>query len=118
MILKKPEIFFFQIQKVWLNVWIWKQDKVDGNGAESKINNNWEKRQNSHSKIGGFMASWPYSFFEKIQVYKLFLQVMNFFTKLDQLVSISNAFEMLSLIIWYKVHFNNQIFNLSNLTFC
>ena len=49
------------------------QDKVDGNGAESKINNNWENRQNFRSKIGGFMASWPYSTFEKIQVYKLFL---------------------------------------------
>ena len=84
------------------------QDKVDGNGAESKINNNWENRQNFPSKIGGFMASWPYSTFEKIQVYKLFLGVMNFFTKLDQIVSISNAFEVLSLIICHKVHFNNQ----------
>ena len=40
------------------------QDKVDGNGAESIINNNWENRQNFASKIGGLIATWPFSVFE------------------------------------------------------
>ena len=43
------------------------QDKVDGNGAEININNNWENRQKFASKIGGFMVTWLNSTFEKMQ---------------------------------------------------
>ena len=42
------------------------QDKVDGNGAESQINNNWENWQKWTSKIGGFMGWWPFSTIEYI----------------------------------------------------
>ena len=47
-------------------MYILKQDKVDGNEAESQINNNWENWQKWTSKIGGFMGWWPFSTIEYI----------------------------------------------------
>ena len=64
------------------------QDKVDGNGAESQINNNWENWQKWTSKIGGFMGWWPFSTIEYIDDSNVFFIEMQCFTLLDEMISI------------------------------
>ena len=48
------------------------QDKVDGIGAESKINNNWENGQKWTLKIGGSMGWWPFCTIEDIYDFNVF----------------------------------------------
>ena len=81
------------------------QDKVDGNRAESNINNNWENRQQFSPKVGVFMVSCLNSTIEKIQFSNVFLVETQFFTYLEEITSNSNTFAMLNLIIKHKIHF-------------
>ena len=64
------------------------------------------------------MVTFLNSTFEKIQYSKVLLHETLFFSRLEEIISISNTFAMLNLVIKHKFHFYSQIFNLRNFISC